>query len=92
MDAFNEGHDLQGQVKRYKTRYGYFPETVLADGIYGTRKNRKYLKAKGVRYGGKLLGRPVKQTDLNAEQIKLAKAQRKHDALAHIPIEGKFAR
>jgi len=89
-DAFNEGHDLQSQVERYKTRYGSYPETVLADGVYGTRENRKYLKANGIRYGGKALGRPVKQTELNAEQIKLAKAQRKQDACERIPIEGKF--
>ncbi|MBA3007765.1 MAG: transposase [Proteobacteria bacterium] len=58
--------------------------------VYGTRENRKYLKAYGIRYGGKALGRPVKQTQLNAEQIKLAKAQRKQDACERIPIEGKF--
>jgi hypothetical protein len=89
-DAFNEGHDLQDQVERYKARYGSYPETVLADGVYGTRENRKYLKANGIRYGGKALGRPAKQTELNAEQIKRAKAQRKQDALERIPIEGKF--
>lgn len=62
----------------------------LPTGFTGTRENRKYLKANGIRYGGKPLGRPVKQTELNAEQIKLAKAQRKQDALERIPIEGKF--
>jgi hypothetical protein len=89
-DAFNEGQDLQDQVEQYKIRYGYYPETVLADGIYGTRDNRRYLQDKGIRFGGKPLGRPMKQTELNAEQIKLAKKQRKQDALERIPIEGKF--
>ena len=89
-DAFNEGQDLRDQVEQYKTRYGYYPETVLADGIYGSRDNRSYLKGEGIRFGGKPLGRPMKQTELNAEQIKLAKKQRKQDALERIPIEGKF--
>jgi hypothetical protein len=89
-DAFNEGQDLQDQVEQYKTRYGYYPESVLANGIYGTRDNRRFLKGEGIRYGGKPLGRPIKQTELNAEQIKLAKKQRKQDALERIPIEGKF--
>lgn len=38
-DAFNEGQDLKNQVEQYKVRYGYYPESVLADGIYGTRDN-----------------------------------------------------
>jgi len=89
-DAFNEGQDLQTQVESYKSRYGCYPEVVLADGIYGTRDNRNYLKEKGIRFGGKPLGRPRKQTGLNAEEIKKAKAQRRQDALERIPIEGKF--
>ena len=89
-DAFNESQDLQDQVEQYKARYGYYPETVLADGIYGSRDNRRYLQGKGIRFGGKPLGRPKKETELNAEQIKLAKAQRRQDALERIPIEGKF--
>ena len=89
-DAFNEGQDLQAQVENYKSRYGCYPEVVLADGIYGTRVNRKFLKEEGIRFGGKPLGRPKKQTALNAEEIKKAKAQRKQDARERIPIEGKF--
>jgi hypothetical protein len=89
-DAFNESQDLKIQVEHYKARYGHYPESVLADGIYGTRGNRSYLQAVGIRFGGKPLGRPIKQTELNAEQIKLAKKQRKLDAVDRIPIEGKF--
>lgn len=88
--AFNEGHDLQAQVESYKSRYGYYPEVVLADGIYGTRENRSHLKKKGIRFGGKPLGRPRKQTGLNAEEIKKARSQRRQDALECIPFEGKF--
>lgn len=89
-DAFNESTDLRTQIEYYKERYGYYPEVVLADGIYGTRANRKYMKKHNIRFGGKPLGRPKKQTLENAEQLKQEKLQRKQDALERIPIEGKF--
>ncbi len=40
-DAFNESRDLQEQIESYKRRTGVYPDTVLADGIYGTRENRQ---------------------------------------------------
>lgn len=89
-DAFNEGQDLKEQVEAYKGRYGHYPEAVLADPIYGTRENRAYLKSKGIRYGGKPLGRPRKETKENAEQLKAEKKQRQQDYRERIPIEGKF--
>ena len=89
-DVFNESQDLIDQIERYKQRFGYYPESVLADGIYGTRANRAYMKQQGIRFGGKPLGRPPKQTADNAEQLKQEKEQRRRDALERIPIEGKF--
>ncbi len=89
-DAFNESTDLIDQIERYKGRCGCYPEVVLADGIYGTRANRQYMKEKGIRFGGKPLGRPKKKTSKNAEQIKQEKQQRRQDALDRIPVEGKF--
>lgn len=89
-DAFNEGTDLQEQVESYKRRNGYYPAVVLADQIYGSRKNRKYLKEKGVRFGGKRLGRPPKETEENKERLRELKAQRIRDSRERIPIEGKF--
>jgi len=89
-DAFNEGKDLQLQVERYKQRHGYYPEVVLADQLYGSRENRKYLKKRGIRFGGKSLGRPRKVTQENAEKIKKSRDQLKRDNRERIPIEGKF--
>lgn len=89
-DAFNESQNLIEQVEAYKIRYGYYPEVVLADPIYGTRDNRAWLKDKGIRYAGKPLGRPRKQTAENAAQIKAEKKQRHEDYRQRIPIEGKF--
>ena len=89
-DAFNENQDLIAQIERYKQRYGHYPERVLADGIYGTRRNRSWMKERGICFGGKPLGRPPKVTEENKEKLKQQKEQRRRDALERIPIEGKF--
>lgn len=89
-DAFNEGGDLETQVEAYKRRYGFYPEAVVADPVYGNQKNRAYLKDKGIRYAGKALGRPKKETEHNREQFKQEKQQRQDDYRQRIPIEGKF--
>jgi len=89
-DAFHEGNDLPEQVQSYQDRYGYYPEVVMADAIYGTRSNRAYLKEKGIRFAGKPLGRPRKETAENAEQLKAEKKQREKEYRQRIPIEGKF--
>ena len=89
-NAFHEGHDLESQVEVYRKRTGHYPEMVLADPLYGTRDNRKYLKQKNIRFGGKPLGRPKKETDANRAELKQQKAQRREDYRQRIPIEGKF--
>jgi hypothetical protein len=52
-DAFNKGGDIITQVEAYQRRYGFYPEAVVADSVYGTHKNRAYLKDNGIRYAGK---------------------------------------
>jgi len=89
-DAFHEGLDLQSQVEVYRKRYGYYPQTVLGDPLYGTRDNRRYLKSKGIHFAGKPLGRPKKVTAANRDELKRLKAQRREEYLQRIPIEGKF--
>lgn len=89
-DAFNEGTDLQEQVENYKRRNGYYPAVVLAGQIYGSRENRKYFKEKGVRFGGKRMGRPPKETEENKKRLRELKTQRILDSRESIPIEGKF--
>ncbi|MGI9317529.1 MAG: IS5 family transposase [bacterium] len=85
-----ESQDLPAQVERYRQRYGCYPEKVIADPVYGTRANRDYLKAKGIHFAGKALGRPKKVTLDNALELKQLKQQRHNDYLLRIPIEGKF--
>jgi transposase, IS5 family len=89
-EAFHEGNDLMSQVEKYKQRYGYLPEVVLADPIYGTRENRKELKDKGIRFAGKPLGRPPKKTAENEAEIKRLKKLEQEEYRQRIPIEGKF--
>ena len=89
-DAYHEGHDLVAQVERYRERLGHYPEAVYADPAYGSRDNRRYLKQRGIRFAGKPLGRPKKETEENREALKQEKAQRQADYRQRIPIEGKF--
>ena len=89
-NAFHEGLDLKSQVEDYRRRYGVYPKKVLADPIYGTRDNRRYLKREGIHFAGKPLGRPKKVTTANREELRQLKAQRREDYRQRIPIEGKF--
>jgi len=89
-DAFHEGGDLPAQVEAYKQRYGYYPQSVLGDTIYGTRENRCYLKEKGIRFSGKPLGRPPQMTEESRVEFKKLQKQRREDYRQRIPIEGKF--
>jgi len=89
-DAFHEGQGLSAQVKAYRQRYQVYPEVVIADSVYGTRDNRRYLKSLGIRFAGKPLGRPKKVTKENQADLKRLKAQRCEEYRQRIPIEGKF--
>ena len=59
-DYFNEGQGLIESVERYRIKYGYYPEAVLADKLYRNRKNMEYCKEHGIRLSGSRLGRPPK--------------------------------
>lgn len=77
-DAFNEGTRLMNTIDRYKGRFGYYPEHVLADKIYCNRENRAELKQLGIKLRAKPLGRPSL-----AVAVHLRPGERN-------PIEGKF--
>lgn len=80
---FNEGIHMEQCVEKYKDIYGCYPEKVSADGIFGNKANRKYLKEKDIRFVGKQLGRPPKMS--SADKRKLQKEMAGRNA-----IEGKF--
>ncbi len=77
-EAFNEGTRLMSTVEKYKQRFGYYPEEVLADKIYCNRANRASLKLLGIKLIAKPLGRP-KAVDV--EHVRPGERN---------PIEGKF--
>jgi transposase, IS5 family len=80
-DAFHEGTHLPEYVENYKKRYGFYPEKVLADKLYATRQNRKWLNERGIKISAKPLGRPS------------AKAVENHVSPGERnPIEGLFGR
>ena len=83
FDAFNESEGLIDQVEGYRARFGYYPGRVLADKIYWTHANRKWLKARKIDIGGVPLGRKRLQTKYEKE-----KEQRKNNQRSE--VEGKF--
>ena len=89
-DNYNENKDLILQVENYQKSFGYYPEIVIADNIYGSKANRDALKNLGIKFSGKPLGRPKKITEENKEQIAKEKRERKKAYRDRIPIEGKF--
>jgi len=78
-DAFNEGSHMIDYVEKYKKRFGYYPQEVLADKIYCTRENRRLLKELGIKLIAKPLGRP----SASAVKEYVRPGERN-------PIEGKF--
>ena len=85
-DAYNESGDLIGQVESYKELHGYYPELILVDKIYATRKNRSWLKERGIRITAVPLGRKSKKEPETYYQ----KTKRKKEARERNQIEGKF--
>ena len=68
FDAYNESEQLEQEIERYRQRYGYYPERVLADKIYRNRDNLNFCKEKGIRLSGPALGRPKKDAVVDKKQ------------------------
>lgn len=69
FDRFNEGVTLIASAKKYKARFGHYPERILADTIYRNRENRRLCKEHGIRLSGPRLGRPkANEVEANREQ------------------------
>ena len=82
-DAYNESADLIPHVMAYKELYGYFPELVQVDKIYGTNVNRKWCKENGIRMTVSPKGKPKKITAYQ-------KRKRKKELTERNQIEGKI--
>ena len=83
FDAFNESTDLIAQLNGYNELFGYYPEYALVDKIYLTRKNRKFMKSKGIKHTGAPLGRPKAIPKAAKAKFKKKNNERNH-------VEGKF--
>lgn len=81
---FNESCDLESQIEAFKRYTGSYPESVHADQIYRTRKNRAFCKENGIRISGAPLGRPKDNVS------KKEKKQAQLDERVRNRIEGKF--
>jgi IS5 family transposase len=86
-DAFNEGTDLIPQLKSYKNRFGYYPEWVSADNIYGNRENRAFMKKHNINYSGVALGRRPKELTQESKELE---AERKKKGKQRSQVEGVF--
>ncbi len=82
-NKYNEALYLEDQIEAFRSLYGHYPAAVLADKIYLTRSNRKFMKANEITHYGAPLGRPSK---MSKEEKKMrAKKQNKRSI-----IEGKI--
>lgn len=71
-DAYNESADLIPHAEAYKELYGYYPELLQVDKIYGTNKNRNWCKERGIRMTVKPKG---KTKTLTARQKRKSKKE-----------------
>ena len=89
-ENYNESTDLIDQIESYKTRFGFYPNSVHVDSIYRTKTNRKYCKDKEIRMSGPSLGRPKKENEQNKAIIREKKRLARQDELDRNAVEGKF--
>lgn len=60
-EAYNESDVLIGAIERYAEREGHYPERVLVDQIYRTRKNLSFCKERGIKDVGPLAWKAEKR-------------------------------
>ncbi|MDC7247499.1 MAG: IS5 family transposase [Sphaerochaetaceae bacterium] len=85
-EPYNESTKLKEHVEDYHRRFGYYPQSILADKIYRTRENLRYCKDLGIRLAGPPLGRPPKDDKVYRTMLK----ESRRDEIDRIPIEGVF--
>ena len=82
-DAYNESSDLIVQATAYKALYGYYPELIQVDKIYGTNQNRNWCRERGIRMTVSQKGKPK-------EKSKAQKRKEKKEYSERNQIEGKI--
>ena len=86
FDAYNESEGLIPAVESYCIRNGFYPDRLLVDKIFRTRKNLAWCKDRDIRISGPRLGRPPKDDQATRKQ----KATEERDAADRNVVEGVF--
>lgn len=58
FENFHEGNQLPTCLENHQRRFSSSPKVILADQIYATQNNRKYLQDRGIPHSFRKLGRP----------------------------------
>ena len=82
-DNYNECADLKPHVEAYKKLYGYYPELVQVDKIYGTNENRRFCKERNIRMTVVAKGKQTEQSKKEKKKSRQEFNERNH-------IEGKI--
>lgn len=82
-EAYNESADLIPHAESYRQLYGYYPELIQVDKIYGNNKNRSWCKQRGIRMTVTAKG---KAPEMSTYQ----KRKNKKEFKERNQIEGKF--
>jgi len=86
FDSYNEGVSLIQSAKDYKRKFGFYPQSIIADKIYRNRKNIRFCKKYEIRLNGPPLGRPTSDKELRKKQ----RRQEVEDSRIRNSVEGKF--
>ena len=75
FDAYNEGEasEFERVVEMYRSRFGHYPERILADKIYRSKSNRAFCKSHGIRLSGKTKRRKYARSCWNSGNATLSK-------------------
>lgn len=76
FDAYHEGAALEESLNRHKTRFGKDAKVMIADKIYGSRKNREMLAERGIRASLIPLGRKSKLSKTREKWVKQKQRKR----------------
>jgi IS5 family transposase len=82
-NAYNESADLIPHAEAYKEMYGYYPELIQVDQIYGTNKNRAWCQERNIRMTVKSKGRQKQKSQYEKRKMRKELSERNQ-------VEGKI--
>jgi hypothetical protein len=75
---------LPTAAEQYKDIFGFYPKSIIGDGVYPNRGNREWCKERDIRLSGPVLGR--KNDEIKQEEAK----QQHQDGCERNAVEGMF--